>query len=707
MRNLFRFIVLCAIALGGTYAKPVYAGLLSSHSSPNGFAAGTLDIALTGTAGSALGTPFFSDASITPGYSSTKELSVENEGSLGVAFEASAAVTSGDSALCDALDVEVKHGGSILYTGSLTSLSVAPGALSAGTAHIWTVTLSLSGTGDSLKNKPCGFDIIFRARQTGSDGTWGLTDEEKVSGSISSGTWATPETVTVRLFPTADTWLKQANPAGNYGTDNPLVVKSQTDANAHALWRFDLTSLPPDAAINSCNLNLYLSGAPPDSRTHGVHLLTDYTAGWGEGVKSAGGLAAAGESSWSWYGEPGLWNTPGGDYAGVPTATVATGTVKTWRAWNVSSDCTARTVYTWLLKDENENSPKAETANYKSREAAGTGADPFLEVNFTGSPAATGHLVINEVYYDVAADKGADHGNEWVELYNPTASAVDISAYKIKDATLTERTLCAAPAACSATSIPPYGFAVISPAATTWTTYWPEILARGAVTIALGANIGSGLNDGGDRVILKDPSGTEVDAVSWGSDTSAFVSKLVDPDRGWSLARLIKGFDTDSATDFWANPSPNPGTNPEADAVFAAGSRVEDIPEPVEPESDAAAEATPTATMGNDDPVQATTSGAAGPDMPIQSSEASPSADPSAVPSGQALPSTPSGNLRQLSHAPPASADAEPKPDAGNASPEAAPTPPEASTAPEQPTASPESPGTETATTEPLPTPSP
>src|SRR3990170_5105758 len=44
--------------------------------------------------------------------------------------------------------------------------------------------------------------------------------------------------------------------------------------------------------------------------------------------------------------------------------------------------------------------------------------------------AAASHLLISEVLYDTP---GTDSDEEWIEIYNPTGSALNISHYKIGD----------------------------------------------------------------------------------------------------------------------------------------------------------------------------------------------------------------------------------------------------------------------------------
>ncbi len=171
-------------------------------------------------------------------------------------------------------------------------------------------------------------------------------------------------------------------------------------------------------------------------------------------------------------------------------------------------------------------------------------------------------VVVNEVYYDVlSAHTTADNEdkNEWIEIYNPTENIIDISGWKICD----DHSCDTIP---SSSSIPVHGYAVITPDASTW-SYWPGIPDE-AVKIVLGGHIGNGLDNQHDRVILRNSSGIEVDAVSWGTDTYAFTPSVMDVAEGHSISRVIKGVDTDTASDWMdthagSSPAgPNPGTNP-------------------------------------------------------------------------------------------------------------------------------------------------
>jgi len=162
----------------------------------------------------------------------------------------------------------------------------------------------------------------------------------------------------------------------------------------------------------------------------------------------------------------------------------------------------------------------------------------------------TNHLVINEVYYDVASGKGIETDNEWVEIYNPTDGAIDISGWKICDNTYCDTIPSSAP-------IPANGFAVITARSTTW-GFWLSIPSE-VVKIILDNDIGNGLHNDNDRVILKRADDTEVDVMSYGDDTYAFSPACPDVTEGHSWERSPAGKDTDTAGDFVDRSIPTPG----------------------------------------------------------------------------------------------------------------------------------------------------
>lgn len=173
----------------------------------------------------------------------------------------------------------------------------------------------------------------------------------------------------------------------------------------------------------------------------------------------------------------------------------------------------------------------------------------------TPSPApGPEDVVINEVFYNVCVPAnlcGNDPHDEWIELYNKTSSLINIQNWTITDDQSTDTITT------SATFIPAGGFALISHDLDTW-IFWGE--PEGTLKISLEENIGNGLGDNGDRVILKDGSGTVIDVMSYGNDNSQLNPSVPDSGQGHSLERDPDGIDTGSAADFVNKITPAPGT---------------------------------------------------------------------------------------------------------------------------------------------------
>ena len=169
---------------------------------------------------------------------------------------------------------------------------------------------------------------------------------------------------------------------------------------------------------------------------------------------------------------------------------------------------------------------------------------------YSDTEKVTNHLAswgfrINKVYYDVAPDRGEEGLNEWVEIYNQTNTDLDISGWQICDNTSCD-TLPTTPL------IPALKYAVIVATSTTVSdllpSYWYQ--PSEVTEINLGENIGNGLGNDGDRLILKRPDGVVVDAMNWQTDTGVWNPGAVDVAEGNVLARVPSGFDTDQPSDW-------------------------------------------------------------------------------------------------------------------------------------------------------------
>jgi hypothetical protein len=140
--------------------------------------------------------------------------------------------------------------------------------------------------------------------------------------------------------------------------------------------------------------------------------------------------------------------------------------------------------------------------------------------------------------------------DEWIEIYNPTSQGISLKDWKLVDNSGAETIIH------DNKKVPAGGFALVSKDADTW-KFWNENPA--AVKIELGQQIGDGLDNSGDRLILKNPAGQIVDALSYGADTSVFNPSIPPVPLGSSFERKTPGFDTDAAFDFVTRTPPTPG----------------------------------------------------------------------------------------------------------------------------------------------------
>lgn len=170
-------------------------------------------------------------------------------------------------------------------------------------------------------------------------------------------------------------------------------------------------------------------------------------------------------------------------------------------------------------------------------------------------PPPEGNLLITEVLYDLTnsttTPQGAEPGNEWVELFNGTNADINLSGYFIADASSTD--------ALPNVVLPAGEYAVITSSSTT-ATFWD--IPNGAVVVVLSSTIGqNGLTNTGDAVFLRNAASTTVDAVSWGTNTTAFSPSVptVSVNSGQSIAREDDTVDTNTAGDWESRVTPTPG----------------------------------------------------------------------------------------------------------------------------------------------------
>ena len=157
---------------------------------------------------------------------------------------------------------------------------------------------------------------------------------------------------------------------------------------------------------------------------------------------------------------------------------------------------------------------------------------------------------LNKIYYDPAPDHGIDVDNEWVEIFNQTDSALDISNWAICDNTYCDPIPNTPP-------VPPLGYMLIT-ASTSTELFW-DFKDTMPVAIIADGKIGKGLDNTNDMVILKRPDGVIVDQMNYGPNPYVnwpnYNSGIWNPGaddvaQGITLARNPSGHDTDGPGDW-------------------------------------------------------------------------------------------------------------------------------------------------------------
>lgn len=527
IRKILCLVLVVALnwmGFGGIHPTRAYFNDTES-STGNTYTAGTLDLAVS----SGDWSPAETVLNLNPGDTVSKTLTVQNNGSLNLKYGVSVVKTSGDDDFCNNLNLSASLNG---YNDSLMSFNVTDLLLVTSAIDTWNLSVTLPASAPEFTESGCGFDFVFDAWQENLTFGQGFSDTEEDSNYLS---------VTSKYSPIKDSHVRQDSAGSNYGSMGNLRVRSQSGSNDRRSYVKFNFNFPSGVTISHANLKLYMHSAPSASRSYDTYRVTD---SWTE-------------SGVNWDNQPSV--------EGSPTATASIGTTAgQWVSWDVTADAQAfisgTTNSGWQIRDSSEGSSTAREALFYSRDyATNESLRPVLEISFTAPAATTDHLVVNEVYYNVASSgKGSESTNEWVEIYNPTDLAVDISGWQICDSTSCD-TIPAGTAV-----IPAKGFAVFAPYASTW-GFWSNIPA-GAVKIVLGSYIGNGLSNTGDliKLLSNDPGNPIIDQMSYGSNTTAFSPSVSLSGTGKSLARIIKGYDNDLNTDWIINSTPNPGTNPSA-----------------------------------------------------------------------------------------------------------------------------------------------
>lgn len=215
-------------------------------------------------------------------------------------------------------------------------------------------------------------------------------------------------------------------------------------------------------------------------------------------------------------------------------------------------------VWSGILMTMEGSSGAAAPAYTPGQGASGLGSVDALNGGGFGSSVSGGssnssgsvsHVLVSEVYYRPDAVHGSTSDHEWVELYNPTGTSIDLSHWLVRSAqssqTIPNGTTLAS------------GNYLIMTGTTTVRSLWT--IPQQTNLISLPGVFGGGLSIQGDAIVLQNTSGTNIDGVSWGTNTSVFSPSATTALSGHSLIRTTLARDTDTAQDWIDTPAPTPG----------------------------------------------------------------------------------------------------------------------------------------------------
>jgi hypothetical protein len=205
--------------------------------------------------------------------------------------------------------------------------------------------------------------------------------------------------------------------------------------NRRALLKFDFTSLPANAQVQSVRLNIAVTKANSSIFTSATYnfALHKVLKDWGEGTSaiSPGGkgtAATTNDATWLYsLFSSSSWTNPGGDFTPTPSATSAVTYLSfpqnfgIWNSVGMKNDVTAwksnpSTNFGWIMIGEENVLGSA--FQFASKDG-NFFTKPTLTVFYTFPPAEK--VIINEV----------NPQKKWIEIYNPSKPVVNLNNYHL------------------------------------------------------------------------------------------------------------------------------------------------------------------------------------------------------------------------------------------------------------------------------------
>ncbi len=173
------------------------------------------------------------------------------------------------------------------------------------------------------------------------------------------------------------------------------------------------------------------------------------------------------------------------------------------------------------------------------------------------SSKSSADILINEVMYNPQPN---DNYNEWIELFNPTNQSINVSNWIIEDNFAEDYLDGDFDHGNGTTIIPPKGYAIIADLGTK--IYENFSIPTNAIRLYVDdLSIGNGLGNSKDKLIFKNITGNELDAVEWGYDYLDVPGMPANPvEEDCSLSRYQNIDTDDSIRDFYEGIIPTPGS---------------------------------------------------------------------------------------------------------------------------------------------------
>ncbi len=164
-----------------------------------------------------------------------------------------------------------------------------------------------------------------------------------------------------------------------------------------------------------------------------------------------------------------------------------------------------------------------------------TGTDCSMPPTCSGAGDNAGDVMIVAVMYDAPNSGSSEPDGEYFILYNNSCADIDLTGWEVCDA-----------AGCldvgAVTIEQGKGLAVIESTGALGLGFYgcnaDAYHLEGGSFFATGTWFSNNLGNSGDRVIVNNASGTQIDAMSYGSNSSIFNPALPDVSDGISLQRL-------------------------------------------------------------------------------------------------------------------------------------------------------------------------